>query len=877
MRSDGSGDAPREESSPGDSSHGDTTLEAILDDYLAELADGKNPDQERYLAENPELAESLRGVFRTLDFVEASSSAVAPPPLEAGRRIGEFRIVRELARGGMGVVYEAVQTSLDRRVALKILPSGALLSPNALERFHREAATAAQLHHTGIVPVFAVGEEQGVHYYAMQFIEGCSLSDHLKGMRRDGITPDAEYFRRVARWGQRVASALAYAHERDTIHRDIKPSNLLLDGADHVWITDFGLARTSARATITASGDVIGTARYMSPEQAGGGHDQLDERTDIYSLGATLYELLTLTPAFEGDSREEVLNRIARERPTPLRRRAAGVPRDLETIVHKCLEKESPRRYGSAAEVAEDLRRFLAHESILARRPSLLVKAGRYARRHRLRLAAAGVILLLAAIAVTLVVNRRHAEGKRLVDQAFVEIMYERDFQRGTELLDEAKSLGVDSSDLHLQRGLIRLIKNQSAAAIEDFTRALRRDRDSTEARLALAMALTSSGDYHAGRRELEQIPEEEIDSALGWLLHGNALSRTQGSRALESYDRATALRPDFGPAIAARAHYRGYRMLTEGRWDDLDPMLADGQALVVFRPNSSRSFAMRGHAWLVAAAYAARPDGPAEQREEWLERSRADFERAVSLCREDDPLAHVEQGTYFRVVEDFAAAEACFARALVADRLSSEGQDHTIVQKHVAMQWANGRLDEALGEAALTVERSPAFYPVALEQAFLLAERGRLEEAREVCLDIVARQQAHANALLLTAALLELLGYPEDATDAVQTIAGAERGEVTSEDAGNAFATLALACFAQERSEEEVLAECTDRPGTHAEIAFLIGLRRLAAGRREAALDAFRTCRDLGIFRFLEHRFSQVLLHRAANDPAWPRWRKGG
>jgi tetratricopeptide (TPR) repeat protein len=332
------------------------------------------------------------------------------------------------------VVYEAEQLSLGRRVALKVLPFAAMLESRRLERFRHEAQAAAMLRHPNIVAVYSVGCERGVHYYAMDYVEGLSLAEvveelgaeskelrtrdekqvcspHLRGEgsgegARDTAavaalttlktTQPIEFFRSIARLGIQAADALDYAHQMGVVHRDIKPSNLLLDSTGKLWITDFGLAMTQSDAGLTMTGDLLGTLRYMSPEQAAGKRLPLDHRTDVYSLGTTIYELVAGRAAFDTSDRAELLRSIAEAEPTPLRKLVPTIPVDLATIIHKAMEKDAADRYSSAKELAHDLQQFLEHRPIVARPPSLVERAAKWSRRHVV-LVWAGAFMLLAA------------------------------------------------------------------------------------------------------------------------------------------------------------------------------------------------------------------------------------------------------------------------------------------------------------------------------------------------------------------------------------------------------------------------------------------------------------------------------------------------
>jgi WD40 repeat protein/serine/threonine protein kinase len=399
----------------------------VVDAFMAQLAQGEKPEVEDYVHRHPELADLLRKVLPALQVLEPPTAMSEDGSLLLVGALGDFRIVREVGRGGMGIVYEAQQISLGRRVALKILPFAATMDPRQLQRFHNEARAAASLEHPHIVPVYGVGCERGVHYYAMKFIDGQSLAAIISAQRMDiadspsnqstaesppgapanattpiakastqRATSDPAAFRQIAGWGIQAAEALEHAHAVGIIHRDIKPANLMIDSRGSLWIADFGLARTAADAGLTMTGDVLGTLRYMSPEQALAKHGLVDHHTDIYSLGVTLYELLTGKPAVAGKDREQILNGIALDEPQPPRALDAAIPQDLETIVLKAVEKNPADRYASALALAEDLRRFLDDKPIRARPPSVLQRVKKWSRLHGPAVLAGTILLSLA-------------------------------------------------------------------------------------------------------------------------------------------------------------------------------------------------------------------------------------------------------------------------------------------------------------------------------------------------------------------------------------------------------------------------------------------------------------------------------------------------
>ncbi len=485
-------------------------LIAAVKQYMELLDSGEAPSHDEFLCQYPDIDDDLRLSLKGLALVHSaagprgssrtSSQSSAAEFEIADKPIGDFQIVREIGRGGMGVVYEAMQLSLNRRVALKVLPLASGLDEVRLQRFRNEANAAATLHHTNIVPVYAVGSDRGVHFYAMQLIDGISLAELLNAVKESNVkdprhfetivveNPNAQrqdstdshsespalvegsgsdlwsqsqretaakystrldttaakqtdYYRSVVRMMHQAALAIDHAHEYGVIHRDLKPANLLLDSAGKIWVADFGLAQVQTEhSNLTRTGDPLGTLRYMSPEQATGRRGELDHRTDIYSLGVTLYELLTLQPAIAEGDFHEMLNRVAFVEPPAPRSIVPNLPVELDTIVRKAAAKIPSERYATAGELANDLQAWLDDKPITAKPPRLLERMAKWRRRNSGVVAAASAVLLLATIGLattTMVVwNQKQQTSNALESETEQRKLAEERFELARHAVD---------------------------------------------------------------------------------------------------------------------------------------------------------------------------------------------------------------------------------------------------------------------------------------------------------------------------------------------------------------------------------------------------------------------------------------------------------
>ena len=558
----------------------DDTDRDPFEELASEFSDrhrrGEMPSVEEYAEKYPELADEIRELFPTIAAMEQLKERKAPAkPAQGGleiEQLGDFRILGEIGRGGMGVVYEAEQVSLGRHVAVKVLPRQALLEERHLRRFEREAQTAAKLHHTNIVPVFGVGQQDGFHYIVMQFIPGVGLDEILVALRSLVLTDDSarfhmdsssrashanhnaralldgdftkraasamssfvkdtkrpgsgtqplgsnvdtmaatqalsdslrtgsssislsgaepaesdsldtdqsqrlteldrEYYQSVAKIGQQVADALAYAHEQGTLHRDIKPGNLLLDGNGTVWVADFGLAKLAEQDNVSRTGDIVGTLSYMPPESFSG---DTDGRGDIYALGLTLYEMLALRPAYYGRDRGKLVRQITEGDLPRLGKLNPAVPRDLETIVLKAIEQQPEDRYATARELEEDLQSFLTDMPIKARRMSIPEQFTRWCRKNKMvaSLSAAVVsLLLLSSIVFGFLsyeakrqANLASANEQRAKEQEQIAITAEQAARESARLAKEQEQIAITAEQA--ARKSARLAKQQEQIAI---------------------------------------------------------------------------------------------------------------------------------------------------------------------------------------------------------------------------------------------------------------------------------------------------------------------------------------------------------------------------------------------------------------------------
>jgi serine/threonine protein kinase len=820
-----------------------------------------------------------------------------------------YEIVRELGRGGMGVVYEARQLSLNRRVALKVLGAGLGLTPNAVQRFHREAEAAARLHHTNIVPVYATGEQDGTHFYAMELIDGPSLDAVIRQLREDkrddtrtelpadmaatgpyvpgNPTPppsssgssgsSSDRFDRAAAMIGNVADALHHAHQQGVIHRDIKPSNLLLSSDGRLSVTDFGLARMLEQPGMTVTGEFVGTPAYTSPEQVTAGRIPVDHRTDIYSLGATLYELLTLRPPFVAEGRDKLLAMVVQKDPPAPRSLEPKVPRDLETICLKCLEKDPDRRYQSGKELADDLRRYLNRFAIRARRAGPLARAGKWVKRNPV-VSLFAVALLLALGAAGAFAWRAHeAEHQRLAEEhkreqeALTEkrrAVIERgmtaalaaDLATAEKAVADAEVLGASAGEVRLLRGFIDLFNGRTADGIAHMEQAVRLMPQSVSARALLAYALRDSGDWAASWPALDEAVRLPPQTPQDKLFLGLAISVFQSAKGLPLMEAALAERQSaIGHVLRAKALVEvAYQT---GTVADAEAAVADAELAKRLLGGNPFPLTVAARARLTAASAYQR----ARQPEKWDEQMAVAVREADGLSRFpgnfEAVLTRYKVGTF----QDGLAGRLDMTADLRQLLLAAPGPG--VADFEATNLLCLGRDDEAAAVAGqFPRDRASTFVRtlVALHQPDGRAEARRAWEA-------YGGRGRPPTDRLEGVPLLFLIGSPAEVTAVARELrAAVDQFRYSAYDAAELAAVLGFL--------EGTMAEANflDRPAiapiTRCRRHYLVGWKRLGAGDRAGAEAAFRDAYAVMLADYMYWQTSRAVLIRMKKDPSWPR-----
>jgi serine/threonine protein kinase len=609
-------------------------IDSLAEEFVGRRRRGERPTIAEYAEAHPEHATTIRELFPTLIAIESLKQApfaalpLKPPGCDKPpERVGDCRIIREIGRGGMGVVYEAIQESLGRRVAVKVLPEWAIPNEKHLHRFLRESRNTARLHHSNIVSVFGVGHDDGLHYFVMQYIRGVGIDkvllelhslfkSHAAGAGTNGAAgngatdrvangtvPDGNpthddtphgkaadggaarahsgdvaagvassvaadshdavsasavarrwldgssgsrtrqeqrYWRSVANVGLQVAEALDYAHGRGIVHRDIKPGNLLIDELGVVWVTDFGLAKTLSASGSHPGSDIVGTIRYMAPEQFQG---ECDPRCDVYSLGLTLYEMLTLRPAFLESDLSRLVHAITTEAPPTPRSIQPRIPADLEAIVRKAISRDPRRRYSTARLLVDDLRRFLEDKPIQARQIPLVERVSKFSRRNP-ALTVLSTLLVATLAAGFALIGWKWKEAEREQQRAEHNLAMALDSMEETLNLFATtwmshpvpQQLEEEDSELSDATEFRMVASPHSARVLESALKFYNRlaEENAAHPRLRRDMALVHSrvGDL---RQQLGQLPESEA-------AHREALAIYDELRRDDQTDPAIAL-----------------------------------------------------------------------------------------------------------------------------------------------------------------------------------------------------------------------------------------------------------------------------------------------------------------------------------------------
>jgi serine/threonine protein kinase len=829
-------------------------------------------------------------------------------------RLGDFELLREIGRGGMGVVYEARQVSLNRLVALKAL-TGIGLTPQIVRRFQREAEAAGKLQHTNIVPVFATGEEHGTYYYVMALVDGCSLDKILRQLRKTGdpavllggldstqtdlTSPEDTairggftlghigdttvqrpggdidlsslgsgnvYFDGAARMIAEVAEALDYAHKQGVIHRDIKPSNLLLSLEGRLCINDFGLARILEQPGLTVTGEFLGTPRYMSPEQAGG--RPVDHRTDVFSLGATLYELLTLAPPFPGQRRDEVLEQILRSDPKPLRKLNRRIPLDLETICLKALEKDPNRRYESAGAMAADLRRYLSRFPIAARRAGPARQISKWIHRHP-NLAVSCVVGLVLLVTTVYFAYSAHTADRdrntvrqelqterrqKALDKALAAAM-SGDLEESEKAIAAAEESGASAGEIELLQGLLAYCRGDEARAVQSVERSVQLLPASVWARAFLARLYASTGQFQKRDQELRVLDSLQAETPEDFLFKGSSQRFADASKAIKDLDEAIR-RHDSPIPRSMRAEIRSAAALDTGSLDDARLALEDVAVAKGMLPANPQTLYASVLAQIAAAA-AYEQHGMRGEMDKALASAAND---ATALRNFDTlPTAILGRAAYADYTgRDDPGLEAVWERAV------AQGTSDFIVSGLAARFYRQGRF--ALARDILQQSRYHDLQLIEVPSELVKPALGtgtRIDKMPDQLIDKCRTPYDIPSC----ASVLLFLGNKPEAVATCRRL----REKLGRPDARPDLSLLRYLCG--EISASELLKNAGTSRFHQCRFHYLLALSELAVGNRQGAQMHFRKAIDTRYYASPAWDWSRSFLECLGRDAKWPPW----